>query len=403
MPQVAQAQAAQSLNQIVAVVNGEAVTSLEVEQGAKQLLASDDSLSEDAARRLILNDLIDRRLMLQRAELFGIRISDSLVDRRLAELSEEYQLNNEADLRRFAKERYGVSFDDLRDRIFDDLTIQALFYREVYLNTTVNEADLQQFLQVETDIGVKRQYRLGRIVINTDAVNADVDARELAQKIYARAVSGEDFAVLAAEVSDIPDWDLGFRRSDELPRQYAAEAQNLKVGEVGPIVEAPSAYHILKLLDARGGGLRDTVRRVRLGHVFFPTTGAADAAEVARALTDGELTFDEAVKNYSEDPVSVEKAGDLGWFAEEEAPPYFAAAIAEMSEGDISAPIESPFGWHILHLSERQSDKLNMELMRDRASRVLRERNALAQREVWLRALRADSYVRITDPDLLPL
>lgn len=392
------AQAAKPLNQIIAIVNGEAVTALEVEDGVKRLLADGSPLTQQKARQRILKDLIDRRLMLQRAAQFGINISDAVVARRLAEFAGEFDLKDEADMRIFAQENHGLSLDNFRRRVREDLLIQALFYREVYLNTPVDEAQLEQFLRTETQIGVKREYRLGHIVIGTGD-----GARGRAEEARVRVASGEDFAAVAAALSDkAAEWDLGYKSGEELPNLFAAEAQNLKVGEVGQLIETPSAYHILKLLDARGGGLRDTVRRERLAHIFFPTTGGADAMVAARALRDEELTFAEAVREYSEDPESVDKEGDLGWFVEDETPPYFAAELIAMEDGDISAPVESPFGWHILQLVERRTDKFDIQVMRDRAARLLRERNAVARREVWLRNLRAAAYVRIVAPEFSP-
>ena len=401
------AAAVQPLNTVVAVVNGEAVTKLAVERLAKQLAAENSSLSPKAIKQRALDDLIDQRVLLAHARLAGIDISDAALKSRLSEIRKGADFTA-AQMKIHIRQTYGFSEQQFGEYVRERMAIQALFYRDVYLNTQVSEAELEQFLMAETAAGIKRQYRFGFVLIaraEGDDKAAMLSKLKLAEDLRLRLLSGDDFTSIARAYSDdkeYADGDLGFRTEKALPAVFAELAHSLKVGEVADIVETTRGFLLIKLLDESGGEMREKIVRVRLSHVFLPLNDPVAARALADDIAADKLSFVEAVRRYSTDDISVPKGGDLGWFGEEEIPDYFVDAVDTLPIGTSSQPIESPFGWHILQVSERTADEIDLAVLRDRAERFLRERRAQSQRAIWVKRLRATSSVRILDPDYLP-
>ena len=387
--------AAEKINAIVAIVNGEAITELDVKREEKH------SPPREGSPRTPLDELIDRRLQLQRAERFNIQVTDSELERRLIEIKRELGIENDNQLEIFAQKNYGLDKDRFINRVKEDLRIQRLFYQEIYSVTQVYEDDIRQFLMSETAVGHRLQYRLAHILIEYD--EDDEEQRyKLAVSLHALASGGENFSDMAKVHSDgnqaLSGGDLGYKSAAALPALFLEEAQNMEIGDISPLIETSRGYHILKLLARRGGDLKEQVERVRLSHIFLPLEDPEKVREIHLQVKNGK-PFAEAVAEHSIDEVSIPKEGDFGWFLWEDIPPYFTEAVAKMSIGDISEPIESPFGYHILLMTEKKSSDIDMKTIRERAERILRERRALAQRDIWLRRLRSDAYVRVLDPD----
>ena len=127
------------------------------------------------------------------------------------------------------------------------------------------------------------------------------------------------------------------------------------------------------------------------------------AEGLRQQIVDGALAFEDAAKEHSIDNISAEAGGDLGWFGDDDMPEYFAAVAATLQAGDISPLVQSPFGWHILLLRQKETSEVDLQLIRDRARRLLRERRAERQRHEWLKQLRAAASVRVLDPAYLPV
>lgn len=396
------------INSIVAIVNDEAITLSQVRRYAR-LLSNRGAISDDAAatnnandvtaaERAALDELINRALQLQRAEQLGIVITDVMLDNRMDEFAAQFELNTDAQWLAFADAQFGVdTIASLRENAREDMRIQALFYRDVYVRTQVYEEEIEAFVRRNTERVLQTRYLLGHILLPlTD------DGRALADDLRERIRKGEDHVALAQEFSadaaSRESGDLGYRTVDELPFAFADEAQNLEVGGVGQVIETSRGYHILKLLAVDRQKDVERVVSYLLQHIFLALDDAALGDQAHEELRAG-ADFVELVRRYSIDTVSVPNDGALGWFSAEDVPPYFADAVAGLNVGEYSAPIESPFGFHIVRLADRQEREIDLQILRDRARRVLQERRALTQRQVWLQRLRANAYIRVVDPD----
>ena len=405
LPLPISAQAMERINAIVAVVNKTPITELEVAQEARRIRYG-NNIDLKAARRQALDSLINRHLQLQRIERYNIReVPDKIVAERIEQLRREIGAANEEEMMAYVKNRFFMSYPKFIQRVKEDIRIQSLYYQELYSRTQVYEEEIDQYLRTETDAGERRQYRLGHILI---AKNTDADKRrELAQELRDRVAAGENFALLATTYSDgeraAEGGDFDFQYEEDLPQVFLETVLGLEVGEISDVVETSRGFHLLKLTDKRGGELRGKVERIRLSHIFLSANAETTAQALYKQLNNGGLSFKDAVRDYSTDKYSKGKDGDLGWFADNDLLPYFAKATKNLTVGEVSPPTQSPYGWHLVLLTERRTDALDMDLMRDRAQRVLRERRALAQREIWLQQLRGEAYINIYSPEFVSL
>ena len=388
--------AAEKLNSVVAIVNNQSISRLEIDRRAeemrRQAAAEGQQLSEEEIRGQVLEALIFRLLQLQESRRLGGRIPESMAKKRLADLQAEWGIIGESALRAAVLERTGLGLDDFREKLREDMEIESIFYREVYSKIDVYEEEVEHFLRTESDFVSGREYRLRHILIPL------ADGKERAEEIRARALAGESFAELAREYSagdNAPEGgDLQWRGAAQLPAPFVSAAQNLNPGEIGDIIATGRGFHLLQLEDARGGVFDADAKRLRIAHIFLEPDADDLAAEIFHRLEEG-ADFSDLAAQYSTDERSADKGGDLGWFLTGNLPDYF-APVKNFAEGETGAPITSPFGLHLVRVLARED--VDIESARGRARELLRERRALSQRLDWLHRLRNRAYVVIIDP-----
>ncbi len=402
--------AAERVDSIAAVVNGDVVTRGEVRREAvflarRAALGEEDAVTGDGAERRALEVLIERRLQLQEARRWGIAVSDSLLARRRAEARERTGAASDTELNEWARLRWGLSAAEYGRRLREDLAMEALFYRRVYLAEEVGAAEVDEFLQNESGLFMGVRYRLRHILAaggEGESGEAGEAARRRAEELRAEIVGGADFAGVAERESDgefaARGGDLGWRRETDLPEIFLSAARTLTVGGISGALPSRRGFHLLRL-EERQIGPGEKAEQVRISHLFLPGTEGEKARELRRRIAAGD-DFAELVRAHTIDERSAERGGDLGWFAGDNLPGYFAPAVARLGEGEISDPVESPFGWHLLRLDKRETRRLDLAALRDRAARLLREQRALAKRGEWLRGLRARAYISIRAPEL---
>ena len=393
----------EKINSVAVIVNNQSISRLEIQRQENELrrqaAARGDSVSDEDIRRRSLETLVLRVLQLQQARRLGVTVAEPMVNERLAALKQRLGAGSEDEWRRIVKSELGVSPADLREKLREDIAMEALFVREIFNRTDVYDEEIDNFLRTESGAVARREYRLHHLLIAADGSHDN--PRELAESLRRRIVDGgEDFIALAREYSDGKDAardgaDLQWRAVEHLPLEFAAEAQNMAVGEVSQVITTGRGFHLLQLTDARGGDVGATEsRRLRLSHLFLPPDALETADDLYRRLREG-ADFAELTRQHSIDDKSADKGGDLGWFFPAELPDYFEVANT-LQEGETAPPLKSPFGVHLLRLEKLEV--INMRDLRERARRVLRERRALAQRADWLQELRGKAYIIVIDP-----
>ena len=391
--------AAEKINAIVAIVNNQSISRVEVERQIaeirRQTAGLDQPLSADDYKRQAMESLILRVLQIQQANLLGVNVPQHIFEQRLSALRDDLQVNTDAELAAQVQTRWDMSLPMFYRRLREDLAIEAVFFREVYEKIEVYEEEVEHFLRTESGFVSKREYRLRHLLI----ANAD-DAKAQIQNLRKSIVyDGESFVDAVRLYSAAPDaaddGDLQWRTAAQLPAPFVAEAQNLQPGEVSEIITTGRGFHLLQLVEIRGGEVDEKFKRLRLAHIFLSSEQSDVAQDLWQEISAG-ADFLQLVARHSTDERSVDKGGDLGWFLTGDLPDYF-APVQDFAVGEISEPLISPFGIHLVRVND--SEQVDIESAREQVRGVLRERRALAQQRDWLQQLRNRAYILIIDPE----
>lgn len=398
------------VDRIVAVVNNEVVTALQlrarVDQAVRQLQRQGVELPPAAVlERQLLERLIVERAQLQLARETSLRVDDATLERAIDRIAANNRLSVEQLREALAKD--GVAWSRFRDEIRTEILLTRLREREVDSKVVVTDAEIDNFLASNPDAFSGQEFEVAHILLRApeQASPQQIEAlRARAEGVMARLRSGEDFARVAAEVSDAPDGlsggSLGWRPLDRLPALFAEVVRNMRPGETSQILRSASGLHIVRLVDRRGGGDAAVAKleQTRARHILIRTSEVlSDADAEARLLGIRErvvngVDFGELAKASSAD-LSAAKGGDLGWLNPGDTVPEFERAMNALQPGEVSAPVKSPFGWHLIQVVERRVQDVTDERKRNAARAALRDRKAEEAYEDWLRQLRDSTYV----------
>ncbi len=398
------------VDRIVAVVNSEVITAQQlrarVEQAERQLRRQGVQLPPaDVLERQLLERLIVENAQLQLARETSLRVDDATLTRAIERIASNNRLG--VDELRATLERDGVSWSRFRDEIRTEILLTRLREREIDSRIVVTDAEIDNFLANNPDAFSGEEFEVAHILLRAPegATPAQIDAlRARAESVLARLRSGEDFARVAAEVSDAPDGisggSLGWRSRDRLPALFADAVRDMRPGDTSPLLRSAAGLHIVRLVDKRGGGAAaaQQLEQTRARHILVKTSEVlSDADAEARLLGLRERVvngadFGELAKANSAD-LSAAKGGDLGWLNPGDTVPEFQRAMDALKPGEISPPVRSPFGWHLIQVQQRRVQDVTDERKRTAARTALRERKAEEAYEDWLRQLRDSTYV----------
>ena len=399
------------IDRIVAVVNNEVITAVQlrerVEQIKRQLGRQGVALPpDDILTRQILERLISERAQIQLARDTGIRVDDAAIQRAIGHIAESNHLTLDELRRKLADD--GISWQRFREQIEMEMLVARLREREVENKVVVTDAEVDNFLASNPDAFSGVEYNLAHILLRAPegATPEQIERlRARAEAALSRLHQGEDFARVAAEVSDAPDGlsggELGWRPRDRLPGLYADVVLTLKPGEVSAPLRSAAGIHIVKLLDKRGGNDVEAahLEQTRVRHILIrPSEVLSDTEAKSRLLNLRErilngTDFAELAKAHSAD-LSAAKGGDIGWVNPGDTVPEFERAMNELQPGAISQPVQSPFGWHLIQVMSRRVQDVTDERKRSAARNILRERKSDEAYDNWLRQLRDSSYVQ---------
>jgi len=403
-----------SLDRIVAVVNDEAITESELDARTRvamtQLRRQNIQAPPAAAlRRQVLERLIVDRAQIQLARETGVRVDDATVNAAIARIAEQSGVSLPQFRERLEKE--GMSFARFRNDVREDIIMSRLRDREVDSRIQISEGEIENFLAEKAGVSAGAvEYEIAQILLrvpdnaSTDRIEA---TRRQAEDLIGQLRGGADFARLAASNSNSPEslsgGSLGWRTAERLPTLFLDAVRNLKPGELGPLVRSPGGFHILKLVgrrDAVEGRLATgPVEQTRARHILLRVSDLTPEAEVRRRLLDlrervvrGGQDFGQLARLHSVDSTST-RGGDLGWVYPGDTVPEFESAMGLLKPGEVSQPVASPFGWHLIQVLERRTEESPVERNRLAARMALRERKSEEAYLEWIRQLRDRTYV----------
>lgn len=400
-----------SVDRIVAVVNDEVITYVELaarlEMAMSQLRRQGTRMPpRDVLEQQMLERLVIDKVQIQRAREIGVRVEDNQLEQALQNIAK----NNRMSLSEFreALQKDGVAFAKFREEIRGEMTIARLREREVENKITISEGEIDNFLSEEMAAGeAGEQFEVAHILLRAPEAASPEQIQRLkakADQIYGRLKAGEDFAQLAAAYSDAPDGlqggSLGMRPMDRLPTIFAEATAKLAVGELAPVIRSSNGFHLVKLLAKQGGKAMQPVRQTRARHILIKVnelTSETDARHRIEGLHErlrNGAKFEELARLFSQDG-SASKGGDLGWLHQGDTVPEFERVMDQLKPGELSPPVRSPFGFHLIEVQERRVQEASGERKRALARQILKERKLDEAYQDWLRQERDRAYVEL--------
>ena len=411
------AQATLNADFIVAVVNSEPITNSEVQREVqrqrKQLEMRNQSIpSAEELKRAVLDRLIAEKAQLQLAADTGVRVDEASVDQAEMAVANQSQL----DIAEFRKrmEREGISSKEFRSQLRDQLMLQRLRERDVESQVRVSDQDVDRFLQnrlaTNTD-PLAQEINLAQILLPVPEKASAEEAATIylrAKKLWERLQAGDSFERAVQDYSAADksnNGQLGLRRGDRYPPLFVEATKDLKVGDLSQIVRSPAGFHILKVIDKRAPAvLVQTVAQSHARHILLRTgpqvsqaVGVARLGEIRKRIVSGKTDFQTVARDISQD-ASAAQGGDLGWSTPGMYVPEFEEVLNRLGEGEISQPVVTRFGVHLIQLIERRRVDMSPRDMREAARMELRESRAEEAYANWSRDVRARAFVEMREP-----
>jgi peptidyl-prolyl cis-trans isomerase SurA len=360
----------------------------------------------DVLQKQILERLINDRLLLQYAAQTGVRVDDTQLDKTVERIAEQNKLS--VPEFRSALEQEGISYRKFREDIRNEIIIARLREREVENRVNVTEAEIDNFLTTQSSRGdIQDEFEISHILIRTPEEGAPEELqklREKAEQALKQLQDGISFAEVSASLSDAPNalegGNLGWKTSTQIPELFNEALKPMQPGELSPILRSPNGFHILKMTDRRGGTSPLVVEQTKLRHILIKLSEIVSESDAQQRMTmikerlDNGGDFAELARQYSED-ASANSGGDLGWVNPGDTVPQFEQAMNLLAPGEISEPVRTPFGYHIIQVQERRKQDMTQEAARFKARQEIRSRKAEEAYADWLRELRDRAYVEL--------
>jgi peptidyl-prolyl cis-trans isomerase SurA len=413
----AQAAEVALIDRIVAVVDNDVITRGELDERiqlvVQQLEKQGTPLPpREVLEKQILERMITDRMQLQYAAQTGVRVDDIQLDKTMERIAEQNKLSL-AEFRA-ALQAEGMDYRKFREDIRREIILGRLKEREVDARVNVTEAEIDNLLTTKSSRQESSdEYELGHILIRVPEQSTPEELQKLrakAEDAFKKLSDGADFGQISAGYSDAPNalegGKLGWKKPTDLPELFQEALKPLKAGEVSKIMRSANGFHILKMLDRRGGGTPVIIQQTLARHILIKPSEVLADADAKRRIDDIKERLDnggnfaELARQYSEDGTA-NKGGDLGWLNPGDTVPEFEKVMNELQPQQISAPIKSRFGWHIIQVLDRRAQDMSKEAARLKARQEIKARKAEESYQDWIRELRDRAYVeyRLEDKD----
>lgn len=399
------------MDRIVAVVDQTVITEQELDSRiaslSAQLKKQGTELPEASIlKKQILERLISDALQLQYAAQTGIKVDDVQLDKTMERIAEQ----NKMTVREFydALNQDGVSVRKFRSDIRNEITIARLREREVESRVNVSESEIDNYLTTQASNNQNQdEYEISHILIRLpeDAATEDVQkAKAKVDEVFAALAAGTSFAKVSASFSDAPNalegGNIGWKQGAQVPALFLDALKAMQKGEISTALRSPNGFHILKLTDKRGGSSPLIIEQTHARHILIKLSEVMSEKDaktkidgIKERLDNGEK-FEVLARQFSEDGTA-SNGGDLGWVNPGDTVPQFEKVMNSLNPNEISAPVLSPFGWHVIQVLERKKQDMSKEAARLKARQEIRARKADEAYQDWIRELRDRAFVEL--------
>jgi peptidyl-prolyl cis-trans isomerase SurA len=401
--------ATEMLDQVVAIVDDDIIMASELRERLAGITRTLEARGaemppEEVLIRETLDRLILESIQVQKGMRVGVRISDAQLNAAMQRIAAQ----NGMTLEQFqsALEQSGQSYDEMREQVRREMTIQRVQQGHVNQRIEISEQEVDNFLATQEGQKMAQpEYRIlhALLPLSPDiSPTAEAEAEAYVNRLARRIRNGEPFeqAVAAGRGPyTLSGGDLGWRKLDDLPSLFSDVAPTLDKGELADPIRSPSGLHLVMMADKRGG--EQLVRQTRTRHILVkPSEILSDdaARDLVAGLKERALAgeeFGDLAREYSEDIGSAQEGGDLGWVNPGQMVPEFEQAMNATAVGEISDPVRSQFGWHIIAVEERREQDMTTEAVRAQAANYLHQRKYQEELDAWLRQIRDEAFVDI--------
>ena len=400
-----------SLDNIVAVVNEDVITQLELEEEFRGVIRN---LKQKQAKlppanvlgKQVLDRMILERIQIDLANQTGIKVDDTTLSLAINRIAAQNNLSISEFREKLASQN--VDFRRFRDEIKTQIILTRLIQRNVINKITISDQEIDNFLfNMDKQGGLEQAYHLKHILIATpEAASPGIikKAEKKAKRIVQELRAGKDFSTIALASSDgqnaLEGGDLGWRKAGEIPGLFTEAINKMKPGDISNPIRSPSGFHIITIVEEKGGTTH-LITQTHARHILIKVSIINDNERVKQRLTqirnriiNGE-DFATMAKAHSEDTSSASRGGDLGWFKPGTMVPEFDQAVEKLLPGDISGIVQSQFGYHIIELLGRRTHDDADEVIREKVREVLKARKVAEQKDAFYRRIRDEANVEI--------
>ncbi len=399
------------MDRIIAIVDQGVITEQELADRIRTVSAQLEKNgtplpSQEVLEKQILERLIVDSLQLQLAAQTGLKVDDTQLDKTLERIAEQNKLG--AEEFKTLLEKDGISIRKFREDIRSEITIARLRERDVDNKVNISEGEVDNYLTTQANRGEENdEYEISHILIRTpeDASPEDLEkAKSKTQEALQQLSNGKDFSQVSAAFSDAPNalegGPLGWKNGAQLPAIFLESLKGMQVGDVTKPIRSPNGFHVLKLTNRRGNTSSLVVGQTHARHILIKLSEVMSEKEGKRKIDgikerlDNGTKFEDMARQYSEDG-SANNGGDLGWVNPGDTVPPFEKSMNALGLGEISEPILSAFGWHIIQVLERRQQDMTKEATRLKARQEIRARKAEEAYQDWIRELRDRAFVEL--------
>lgn len=399
------------LDKVIAIVDDEVILQSELDARVSTITRRLGSQGtglppRDILEERVLEQLVTESIQLQMAERGGMRISDNELNETMASIAR----NNNMTLDQFEQQlaQEGVTYREAREQIRNEMLASRVQQRQVGNRVRVTDREVENYLQAQSDRGDRDrvEYRLAHLLIEVDDFDNEEEvraARRHIENLRQEILDGRDFREVAVAESDasnaLEGGEMGWRAEGQLPSLVAPVVPELETGVPSEVLESNSGFHLVVVLERRGGNEETLVEQARVRHILVRPSDTVTDAEAEekirrlyRQLQEG-ADFAALAREHSDDAVSGSAGGDLEWVSPGQMVPGFERVMKNTETGEMSGPFRSQFGWHILQVTDRREKDMSGEIRDSEARQAIYRRKFEIELQNWLREIRDEAFV----------
>ena len=402
---------AQPTDQVVAVVDNSIILKSDLDQSIAEIKHQLETQKKTVPpvqylQQQALDQLILRQAQLEQVKRYNIKPNEKELNEAVLKVAAQ---SGSKSLEAFQQKLDAIApntYESLRNRIGEDLAVNRLRQQMVMSRIKISDQDIENFLKTP-----QGQAALGNQVhVLHVRISGKQDVEKVAKEVQAALKESNDIASIDKKFTSanvkVESADMGFRNLSEIPSELAARVSPLQTGQITDLITVSDGIHILKLLERKGAEQKALVPQYQVRHILIqpsevvsPENAKQQIDSIYNRLKAGE-DFAVLASTFSNDPGSARDGGSLGWVNPGVMVPEFETKMKSTPVGQMSAPFQSQFGWHILQVTDTRQQDMTREYQERMARQILGERQFDAELDSWLREIRSNAFVEIKDPSL---